>query len=292
MTKNHFLYTALATILFTAITSCATNKTKEKPTIPFEFIDACKKTHSAELDDTVPKHSYKNECFVREGEKLFYIGDDRYTSKLGVDISHHDGPVDWKKMKAWGIEFAILRTGYRGYQTGYLIKDKMFEQNIKEAIEAGLDIGVYFFSQAITEEEAEEEAQMALRLIDPYKKHITLPVVFDPESILKDEARTDGVPGEVFTRTSIVFCEAVKKAGYKPMIYSNMIWEAFFFDMKKLEAYDFWYADYEKYPQTPYNFTLWQYTDTAESVDGIRLDEKIKKPVDLNIMIVKVEENE
>ncbi len=290
--KNTFLYAATAgLILAAALTSCA-SAPKEKPTIPFEFIDANKNHHSASLDDTVSKHSYKNECFVREGEKLFYRGDDRYTSRLGVDISHHDGPVDWKKMKEWGIEFVILRTGYRGYQTGYLIQDKMFEQNIKEAIEAGLDIGVYFFSQAITEEEAEEEAQMVLRLIEPYKEHITLPVVFDPESILKDEARTDGVPGEVFTRTSIVFCETVKKAGYKPMIYSNMIWEAFFFDMKKLEAYDFWYADYEKYPQTPYNFTLWQYTDTAESVDGIRLDKKITKPVDLNILIVKVEENE
>jgi len=291
MIKKSLAHTILASLFLTTLLSCASSP-KEKPTIPFEFIDANKQHHTASLDYSLKKHSYKNECFVREGEKLFYKGDDRYTSKLGIDISHHDGAVDWKKMKEWGIEFVILRTGYRGYQTGHLIQDKMFEKNIKEAIEAGLDIGVYFFSQAITEEEAEEEARMVLRLIEPHKKHITLPVVFDPESILKDEARTDGVPGEVFTRTSIIFCEAVKKAGYKPMIYSNMIWEAFFFNMEKLQDYEFWYADYEMYPQTPYAFTMWQYTDTAESVDGIRLDEKITKPVDLNIMIVKVEKDE
>ena len=101
--KNTFLYAATAgLILAAALTSCA-SAPKENPTIPFEFIDANKQYHSANLDDTVSKHSYKNECFVREGEKLFYRGDDRYTSRLGVDISHHDGPVDWKKMKDWGI---------------------------------------------------------------------------------------------------------------------------------------------------------------------------------------------
>ena len=196
-----------------------------------------------------------------------------------MDVSHHQGFIDWNKVKAAGIEFAILRIGYRGYgQKGTIKLDNEFKRNIENAQAAGIDIGVYFFAQAINEEEAREEADFVLKNLEGYE--LQLPVVYDPESILDAPARTDGVSGEQFTKNTIVFCEAIKEAGYTPMIYSNMLWEAFEFDMEQLDMYPFWYADYEKFPQTPYAYEMWQYSNEGH-VDGI------KGFVDLDIQFIK-----
>ena len=153
-----------------------------------------------------------------------------------------------------------------------------FENNITKAKEAGVEVGVYFFSQAINEEEAREEARFVLEHLGG--RVLELPVVYDPENILDDVARTDNVTPEQFTKNSIAFSEEVKAAGYKPMIYSNMLWEAFKLDMTKLKEYSFWYADYESKPQTPYDFTFWQYSEKS-SVPGISGN------MDMNIEMVK-----
>ena len=107
-----------------------------------------------------------------------------------------------------------------------------------------------------------------------------MPVVYDPEHILEDEARTDGVTGEQFTQNAKVFCKEIEKAGYDAMIYSNMLWEAYELDLEKLLDYPVWYADYEELPQTPYRFSMWQYSSTG-SVPGIEGN------VDLNIQLLK-----
>ena len=209
--------------------------------------------------------------------KMIYK-DDKYSSRLGVDVSHHQGKIDWEKVKEDGYEFAIIRIGYRGYGTeGTLKLDNRFHENIKDAQRAGLDVGVYFFAQAINEEEALEEAEFVLKHLKGYK--LELPVAYDPESILYDEARTDDVTGEQFTKNAKVFCKRIRKAGYEPMIYSNMLWEAYELDLEKLSDYPIWYADYEPLPQTPYDFVMWQYTSSG-TVDGI------KGRVDLNIQFV------
>ena len=141
-------------------------------------------------------------------------------------------------------------------------------------------MGIYVFSQAVNEEEALEEAQL---IIDNLKGlELQLPVVFDPELIRDDDARTDEVSGEQFSKNTIAFCEKVKEAGFEPMIYSNMYWEAFLFDLEELAEYPIWYADYEKVPQTPYKFTFWQYSESGH-VDGI--DGK----TDLNVWFVAKE---
>ena len=140
-------------------------------------------------------------------------------------------------------------------------------------------MGVYFFSQAVNEKETLEEAAFVLKTLEGYE--LGLPVVFDPERIRDDEARTDEVSGEQFTKNTVLFCEKMKEAGYQPMIYSNLVWAAYEFDMKDLEAYPIWYADYESVPQTPYRFTFWQYSERGQ-VDGIEGN------VDLNVQFCEV----
>lgn len=229
------------------------------------------------LNPNVERHDYKTSSFKRTDYTMTYEGDQRYQARRGVDISHHDGEVDWKKLKSDGIEFVILRVGYRGYQSGSLNEDRMFQKNIKDAIEAGLDVGIYIFSQADSEKEALEEAKFVLKRIKKYK--ITLPVFYDPEIIRDDEARSDNISGQQFTKNAVVFCNAVKQAGYIPGVYSNMLWEAYEFDLEKLSDFVIWYADYEAKPQTPYRFEFWQYAEK---------DGDIKAPYDMDVMMVKV----
>lgn len=170
-------------------------------------------------------------------------------------------------IKVLNYEFAILRIGYRGYgEEGTLNADEKFEQNMENARKAGIDVGVYFFSQAVNEEEAKEEADFVLEHLKG--QELQMPVVYDPEHILEDEARTDDVTGEQFTQNAKVFCKEIEKAGYDAMIYSNMLWEAYELDLEKLLDYPVWYADYEELPQTPYRFSMWQYSSTG-SVAGI-----------------------
>ena len=156
--------------------------------------------------------------------------------------------------------------------------DRMALANIEEAQAVGMDVGVYVFSQAVNEEEADEEARFVLDQLQG--RTLELPIVYDPELIRDDEARTDSVTGEQFTANTIAFCERVKEAGYQPMIYSNMVWEADLYDLGKLQSYPVWYADYEQIPQTPYAFRFWQYSEKG-TVDGISGD------VDLDVEFIR-----
>lgn len=232
------------------------------------FVDAWGEWHETEMNPKVEKHTYHLECLKQEDGVISYEGDSRYTMKRGVDVSQHQGVIDWEKVKAAGYDFAFVRMVYRGYgSTGSLNLDKYYYQNIVNAQAAGLCVGVYVFSQAVNEEEALEEAQLVIDNLENLT--LELPVVFDPELIREDTARTDHVTGEQFTKNTIAFCEKIKEAGYEPMIYSNMVWEAFLFDLEQLSDYPIWYADYEQIPQTPYKFSFWQYSESGQ-VDGIQ----------------------
>lgn len=241
----------------------------------FLFRDVFGKEFWTFINSNVEKNPYNAKCFVHEGDNVYYRGDGHYVSKMGVDISRHDGEVDWKKLKDSGIEFVILRIGYRGYQSGKTKVDENFHKNIKGALSAGLEVGVYFFSQAADEAEAVEEADIVIKELKKYK--ITLPVFYDPEIIRDDSARSDHITGEQFTKNAIVFCQKVAKAGYTPGVYSNMLWEAYEFDLSKFDDFVIWYADYEEVPQTPYRFTFWQYAEK---------DGEAKAPYDMDVMMV------
>ena len=168
----------------------------------------------------------------------------------------------------------MIRLGYRGYGSGEAGLDENYAENIQGAREAGIDAGVYFFSQAITVEEAVEEANLVIESLKGLD--INYPVVYDWEIIYDDTARTDNVSVDVLTDCCVAFCETIRNAGYTPMIYQNKRTTIFKLDLNRLTDYDFWLAEYGSEPTYYYDFDMWQYTSTG-SVPGIDGD------VDLNI---------
>lgn len=161
--------------------------------------------------------------------------------------------------------------------TGVLFEDKQFQNNMKGATKAGLDVGVYFFSQAIAVDEAIEEANFVLELIKDYK--VTGPVVFDWENITYDTARTDKVDRATLTHVANAFCQTVEDAGYQPMIYFTPYLGYLRYDLEGVTQYPFWLAHYNPYPGFRYDFQMWQYTD-AGAVDGV------EGKVDLNLWLL------
>lgn len=243
----------------------------------FRFYDAqSKKWYQTTINPNARTHTYDWSKLSNNKKTVKYKSSD-YKLRKGIDVSYHNGRINWKKVKKAGIDFAFLRLGYRGYGNGSLNLDVQFQRNLKNAKKAGVDVGVYFFSQAINEKEAREEAKFVLKALKERK--LDLPVVFDPERILGVKARTNGVSGKQFTKNTLAFCKKIEEAGYDAMIYSNMYWEAFLFDMEQIQQYPVWYADYKKKPQTPYDFSFWQYSSSGR-VEGV------PGRVDLNVQFI------
>ncbi|MBD5142863.1 MAG: glycoside hydrolase [Ruminococcus sp.] len=222
----------------------------------------------------VPACVYQTEKFVTRNNLTYYLEDNKIVSKLGIDVSAHQGNIDWEKVKSAGIDFVMIRAGYRGYTEGTLVEDEYFKKNMEGAEEAGLDIGVYFYSQAISVEEAVEEAEMVLNLID--NANLTYPVVYDWEVVTTDSARTDTISVETLTNCSIAFCEKMKESGYIPMIYQNKRTSLLKLDLVELTDYDFWLAEYNPQATYYYNYQMWQYASDGK-IPGISGE------VDLNI---------
>lgn len=257
------------------------HKTKDGEFYTFQDVEG--RSYEALLLEDVPQCSYDFSCLTTDqatGYKSYNDEREGVTARRGIDVSEFQGEeIDWEQVRESGVEFAIIRLGYRAYgESGDLVMDAMFEKNIKGALEAGLDVGVYFFSQAVSEVEALEEAEFVLKHLKPYE--IDGPVVYDTEEIKWDTARTDQNTRQEFTDYCRVFCDAVEHAGYDSMIYSNMKWMAFTLDMEQLSEYDFWYADYAQIPQCPYDYKIWQYSESGE-VPGISGN------VDLNLWFEK-----
>ena len=224
----------------------------------------------------IPKNNYDLNAFHYDenGYKVYYI-DDQIASCEGIDLSEHQGDVDFEQVKESGIDYVILRVGGRGYgEEGTIYADDKFSTYYHDAKAAGLDVGVYFFSQAITVEEAVEEANFTIDAIKDLE--IDYPVVFDWEPIDTDNARTDDVSGELLTDMALSFLDTVKDAGYEPMWYTNTSLLYYRYDLERMKNYDLWIADYEDYPSAYYYFTMWQYT-AYSFVPGVEGD------VDINI---------
>lgn len=201
--------------------------------------------------------------------------DDR-NARLGVDVSEFQGQIDWNAVKEAGVDFAMIRLGYRGTTQGMLFLDEYFEQNLQGASDAGLDVGVYFFSQAVTEAEAKAEAQFVLDTLGA--RELQYPVAFDWElPVSTDESfRVQDVKGEDAAKYGAAFCKEIEAAGYTPIVYTNKYSAYEFFDLDQWKAYDFWYAEYHEQPSFYYDCRMWQYTDEG-TVPGIEVG------VDLNI---------
>jgi GH25 family lysozyme M1 (1,4-beta-N-acetylmuramidase) len=238
-------------------------------------------------DPNLKKHSYDWSRLQWDARRPHYRDTDESGDEsdgesvealFGIDVSRYQGDIDWQRAAADGVEFAMIRVGYRGYEAGRLSVDEYFEQNIRGAADAGVKIGVYFFSQATNRAEAIEEADVVLVNIAPYD--VSFPVVFDIEDIAGQVSRTDALTSAEITDIAIAFCERVAQAGYKPMVYANPKWFVSRMELDRLEAYDKWLAQYYKTPSFPYAFSIWQFTNTG-SVDGIGGD------VDLNVAFVR-----
>ena len=205
-------------------------------------------TPTPETADDTPKNTYDPACFYRDGEFLRYESS-TVTSQIGIDVSAHQQDIDWQRVAASGVQFAILRAGYRGYTEGSIQEDAYFEQNLAGAIDAGLDVGVYFFSQAMDEQEAREEA------------------------------RSDAMDLTSLTTVTDTFCSEIEAAGYQAGLYFNQQLGYEELHLPSLQGYTFWLAEYNDTPSFTYDFDLWQYASDG-SVDGIDGD------VDLNLAFI------
>lgn len=211
---------------------------------------------------------------VLDNGEFQYLTDGKVTSHKGIDVSSHQGVIDWNLVAQDGVEFAFIRVGFRGYGSeGKLVVDEMFHTNIQQAKEAGVKVGVYMFSQATTEAELDEEVQLVLDNIASYQ--LDCPVVYDVEMI-SGNGRMNNLTPEERTNLTLRFCEKIAQAGYRPMIYHNTEMAAIRIDYAALEAYDKWYAAYNRRMFFPYEFKVWQYSDKG-SVQGIKTN------VDMNI---------
>lgn len=198
-------------------------------------------------------------------------------SVVGIDVSYHQGDIDWEQVRASGVRFVMMRVGYRGYgESGKLVEDTNFRTNIQGALDAGLEVGVYFFSQALDLKEVEEEVDFLLERIEGYE--IAMPVVYDWEYV-SDEARTANMDARTLTDCSKHFCDLVQEAGYQPMIYFNRNQAAYLLHLEELVDYPFWLAAYTDRMAFPYKVDMWQYTDNGR-VPGI------EGAVDVDILFV------
>ncbi len=224
----------------------------------------------APVDHSLRTNSYDTAAFrTEENGRITYSGTDT-TVRFGIDVSEHQGVIDWAAVAADGVEFAMIRCGWRGYgSTAGLNEDKYFRANIEGALAAGLDVGVYFFSQALTEAEAREEAAYTLELIAGYD--LTFPVVFDWEQVAVRGSRTLSPDWAAVTDCTEVFCDAVAAAGYTPMTYYNMSMAYLRLDMSRLQKYHGWLAWYHEVPEYRYEYRMWQYgaLTTIAGINGL-----------------------
>ncbi|MCR5557656.1 MAG: glycoside hydrolase family 25 protein [Butyrivibrio sp.] len=230
------------------------------------------------ISDNIEHHGFADTDFeIDDNGYLQYLGNDESVKIAnGIDVSRFQGKIDWKKVAESGIDFAFIRVGLRGTSEGKLLVDDMFETNIKGAIENGIKVGVYIYSQALNEEEAKEEARLVLDNIEPY--NITYPVVIDIESADSETARTNELTSDEYEIVAKTFCDMVKSAGYEPMIYGNVKSFTLLMDAEDVDEYGIWIAYYGTPLYYPYHFNVWQYSSTGKinGIDG---------HVDLNICI-------
>ena len=234
----------------------------------------------AAIDRSLPQSDYDWTNLVEVNEsprEVEYVVDGETVSIRGIDVSTYQGEIEWDKVASSGVKFVFIRLGYRGYESGLLVKDDRFEENIRGALNNGIAVGVYFVTQAVSVEEAVEEAQFVMDNIRPY--NVTWPIVLDIEDAASATARTADLTQQQRTDHAIAFCETIKESGYTPMLYCNIRWFIEKLDITRIADYEKWFAQYFRKPFFPYTFQVWQYSSSG-NIDGI------KGNVDYNISFV------
>ena len=227
---------------------------------------------------TLTANPYGPEDFAFADGYLTCLADESW---LGIDVSEHQGVIDWETVATTPVKFAMVRLAFRGWGSeGNIHADSQGIANLTGARDAGLQVGVYFFSQAISVEEAIEEAHFLLALLDG--QDLDLPVVFDWETVSSDEARTAKMDKKTLNACAQAFCQEIEKAGYEAMVYFNLDLSKRMLRLIDLQeaGYDFWLAMYSEELRSAYRVRMWQYTDSG-TVDGIQ------GKVDLNLYFPK-----
>ena len=203
---------------------------------------------------------------VIQGIQYTFSSEGVRSGTIGIDVSKYQSSINWQKVKNAGINFAIIRCGYRGYGSGVLVQDPKFASHISGAKAAGLRVGIYFFSQAITEAEAVEEASMAVKLANQYG--INMPIAIDSEYAAGGRGRADGLSKADRTKITVAFCNTVANSGYRPMVYASKSWFSSHLDVSKFGSYRIWVAHYADKCGYGGRYDIWQNTSKG-SVDGV-----------------------
>lgn len=222
-------------------------------------------------------HAYDFTGLVYQEPVMEYYEESRKASYLGADLSERNGEVDFGRLKKAGVEFVMLKLGGRGYGSGQLMMDARFEENIQKALEAELDVGVYFYSQAVNETEVLEEANFVYQALQDYE--ITYPVAYYMELPANDTSRIEGLTREQKTKMATTFMDALRNAGYKTILYGTKEWFLLKVDLNKLQSYDIWLSQQKDVPDYPYQFVMWRYKTDAK-LNGV------EGSVDLNLCFV------
>lgn len=249
--------------------------TKDEPEID-ESNDG-KHTYVTDYDGTgewavispyLTKNTYDFSNLLSSNGKMRYFEDGRCVSSFGVDISKDNDYVDFVKLQKAGCDFVMLRAGARGYETGLLSIDDYFKDNLKRATDAGLDVGVYFLSQAVSEAEAIEEANYIADNLGDYS--LSYPIAFVMQYAHNDKSRIDSLSKNAKSMIARAFLNTVKDRGFKAMLFGDKAWLIKHVDLSKLiNDYDIWYSETGvDLPDYPYKFTMWQY-DKKGTIDGV-----------------------
>jgi GH25 family lysozyme M1 (1,4-beta-N-acetylmuramidase)/GH24 family phage-related lysozyme (muramidase) len=217
------------------------------------------------VDHSLAANSYDSSLFYTENNRVYY-GDPNCDVQYGIDVSYYQGDIDWQAVADDGIDFVIIRVGYRGCSEGNLCEDVRYREYIEGATNAGLDVGLYFFSQALNAEEAREEAQYLLERIGKYE--ISYPIAFDWEPLNYSYSRTKDYDYSVLTDCALAFCQTISDAGYTPMVYYNESFAYLRYDLPRVTQEITWLAHYTNLTDYRYDFKIWQYGSSG-SVAGI-----------------------
>ena len=253
-----------------------------------EEVQAVESENTAQETESAPETPVRSAAERRnpyDPEKFSYMDEDSENiTYLEIDVSDHQGVIDWNAVADAGYDFVFVRVGFRGYgEEGTLNEDAMAIEYMQDAEKAGLEVGAYFFSQAVDEEEAAEEARFAADIVKRSGVKMTLPLVYDPELAGGSKGRANNLSRDQVCSNARAFRRAAEEELHcKVALYTNLFWENTYFDVETLDQFEIWYADYEPVPQTNYTFTWWQYTETG-SVPGI------KGAMDLNLWIKRVD---
>ncbi|MBQ7583984.1 MAG: hypothetical protein IJT24_05180 [Lachnospiraceae bacterium] len=235
-----------------------------------------------DIDPALRPYSYDDSKIQLSDDGIITYDDEDMDISYGIDVSQHNDEIDWETMKGADRipDFVYVRAGLRGYSSGKLVADTQVSANLIGARELGSEVGVYFVTQAVNEEEAREEARFVIETLSDNK--VDLPIALDVEKVenYDTEPRTKNLSPEEYTKNVLAFADEMKNYGYDTIVYGNGKTFMLMLDMKMLEGVDKWFADYvaqdDYIPYFPYDFSIWQFSSMGR-VQGVTGD------VDLNI---------